>query len=69
MLSTALFTIGIAYGIGIVVALVVSTATSGGHFSPAVTLVHVLFNGLPVAKAARSVTSRWETTAGLYTIS
>jgi len=51
----SLFTVGIAYGLGIVVALVVSTATSGGHFSPAVTLVHVLFNGLPIAKAARYI--------------
>jgi glycerol uptake facilitator-like aquaporin len=50
---TALFTVGVAYGLGIVVALVVCTATSGGHFSPAVTLVHVLFNGLPPIKAIR----------------
>jgi hypothetical protein len=50
---TALFTVGVAYGLGIVVALVVCTATSGGHFSPAVTLVHVLFNGFPPTKAVR----------------
>jgi glycerol uptake facilitator-like aquaporin len=54
--TTALFTIGVAYGLGIVVAIVVGTPTSGGHFSPAVTLVHVLFNRVPLAKAARSVT-------------
>lgn len=52
---TALFTIGIAYGMGIVVALVVCAATSGGHFSPAVTIVHTLFNGFPPPKAARLV--------------
>jgi Major intrinsic protein len=52
---TALFTVGVAYGMGIVVALVVCTATSGGHFSPAVTIVHALFNGFPPAKAARLV--------------
>lgn len=50
---TALFTVGVAYGLGIVVALVCCTATSGGHFSPAVTLVHVLFNGFPPTKAVR----------------
>ena len=55
---TALFTIGIAYGLGIVVALVVCTATSGGHFSPAVTIVHTLFNGFPPAKAARLVKTK-----------
>jgi len=51
----SLFTIGVAYGLGIVVALVVCTATSGGHFSPAVTIVHVLFNGCPPTKAARYI--------------
>jgi glycerol uptake facilitator-like aquaporin len=56
---TALFTIGVAYGMGIVVALVVCTATSGGHFSPAVTIVHTLFNGFPPTKAARLVKARW----------
>ncbi|KAH9994843.1 aquaporin-like protein [Russula vinacea] len=54
----SLFTVGVAYGLGIVVALVVSTATSGGHFSPAVTLVHVLFNGLPPTKAIRYITAQ-----------
>ncbi|KAI9512105.1 aquaporin-like protein [Russula earlei] len=44
-----------SYGVGIVVALVVCTATSGGHFSPAVTIVHVIFNGFPPAKAIRYI--------------
>ena len=55
---TAFFTIGVAYGMGIVVGLVVCTATSGGHLSPAVTIVHTLFNGCPPAKAARSVKAK-----------
>ena len=59
---TALFTIGLAYGVGIVVALVVCTATSGGHFSPAVTIVHALFNGCPPTKAARLVKAEWMST-------
>ncbi|KAI0250210.1 aquaporin-like protein [Lactifluus subvellereus] len=54
----SLLTIGVGYGLGIVVALVVSTATSGGHLSPAVTLVHVLFNGFPLGKAARYITAQ-----------
>jgi len=54
----SLFTVGIAYGVGIVVALVCCTATSGGHFSPAVTLVHVLFNGFPPIKAVRYITAQ-----------
>ena len=57
---TALFTIGVAYGVGIVVALVVCTASSGGHFSPAVTIVHVLFNGFPPTKAVRLVKAKME---------
>jgi len=54
----SLFTIGVAYGMGIVVALVVCTASSGGHFSPAVTLVHVLFNGFAPARAIRYITAQ-----------
>ena len=53
-MPTALLTVGIGYAVGIVVALVVFSATSGGHFSPAVTLVHIIFNGFPIAKGARS---------------
>jgi len=51
----SLFNIGFAYGVGIVVAIIVCAATSGGHFSPAVTLVHVLFNGFPPVKAVRYI--------------
>jgi len=63
---TALFTIGVAYGMGIVVALVVCAATSGGHFSPAVTIVHVLFNGCPPTKAARLVNAKWRSAKLMY---
>lgn len=55
--TIALLNVGFAYALGIVVALVVCSATSGGHFSPAVTVVHVLFNGFPIAQAARSAES------------
>jgi glycerol uptake facilitator-like aquaporin len=54
----SLLTVGFAYAVGIVVALVVFSATSGGHFSPAVTMVHVIFNGFPIAKGARYIVSQ-----------
>ncbi|KAN0139032.1 Aquaporin-like protein [Lactarius tabidus] len=54
----SLLTVGFAYALGIVVALVVCSATSGGHFSPAVTIVHVIFNGFPVAQGARYIVSQ-----------
>ena len=53
-IPTALLTVGFAYALGIVVALVVCSATSGGHFSPAVTVVHVLYNGFPIIQGIRS---------------
>ena len=45
------FTIGVGYAIGIIFALVVASATSGGHFNPGVTLVFVLFKGFSKRKA------------------
>ena len=63
---TALFTIGLAYGVGIVVALVVCTATSGGHFSPAVTIIHALFNGFPPTKTVRLVKAKWRSAKLIY---
>jgi len=54
----SLLSVGFAYGLGIVVALVVCAGTSGGHFSPAVTIVHVLFDGFPIAKGARYIVSQ-----------
>lgn len=52
---TALFTVGFAYAIGIVLALVICSATSGGHLHPAITIVMTLFKGFPPLKAVRSV--------------
>jgi len=54
----SLLTVGFAYALGIVVALVVCSATSGGHFSPAVTVVHIIFDGFPIAKGARYIVSQ-----------
>jgi glycerol uptake facilitator-like aquaporin len=38
------------YGIGIVIALVISAATSGGHLAPCFTIAHWLFRGFPGKK-------------------
>ncbi|KAI0039656.1 aquaporin-like protein [Auriscalpium vulgare] len=51
----SLLTIGFAYALGVVLALVVASGTSGGHFNPAVTVTWVLFKGMPVAKGARYI--------------
>lgn len=51
----ALFTIGFAYAIGIVLAISLCAATSGGHFSPSVTITLSLFRGFPKRKAVRFV--------------
>lgn len=49
--SLGLFQIGIGYALGIIFAINVCAGTSGGHFSPAVTITLVLFKGFPKAKA------------------
>ncbi|KAG0706809.1 aquaporin-like protein [Suillus ampliporus] len=53
--SAALFTVGVAYAMGIVFAVSLCGATSGGHFNPAVTIASVVFRGFPVRKAARYI--------------
>jgi glycerol uptake facilitator-like aquaporin len=47
--------VGVAYAIGIVLAISVCGSTSGGHFSPSVTLALVLFRGFPPMKALRYI--------------
>ncbi|KAI0058176.1 aquaporin-like protein [Artomyces pyxidatus] len=54
----SLYTIGLAYGIGVVLALVVAGGTSGGHFHPAITVYAVLFRGMPAAKGARYIVAQ-----------
>ena len=53
---TALYTVGFAYAVGVMFAISLCAATSGGHFNPGVTITFVVFRGFPFAKAARSVT-------------
>ncbi|KAJ3927495.1 MAG: putative aquaporin 2 [Lentinula lateritia] len=47
--------IGLAYACGIIFAISICGATSGGHFNPAVTLTLVLFKGFPPFKAVRYI--------------
>ncbi|TFK40350.1 putative aquaporin 2 [Crucibulum laeve] len=50
--------IGFAYAFGVLFAIGIAGATSGGHFSPCITIVHVLFNGFPRMKAVRYIVAQ-----------
>jgi glycerol uptake facilitator-like aquaporin len=52
---SSLLQIGFAYAFGILMALCVCAATSGGHFSPGVTIMFVIFKRFPKLKAVRYV--------------
>ncbi|KAL5525799.1 hypothetical protein ACEPAG_7136 [Sanghuangporus baumii] len=47
----SLLQVGIAYAIGIVLALSICASTSGGHINPCVTIAFTLFKGFPLKKA------------------
>ncbi|KAJ8697391.1 hypothetical protein PTI98_004201 [Pleurotus ostreatus] len=47
--------IGFAYAFGILLALGICSATSGGHFNPCVSITQVVFRGFPPLKAARYI--------------
>jgi glycerol uptake facilitator-like aquaporin len=51
--SVALFAVGMGYAIGVILALVVVSGTSGGHINPCITIVMMLFHGFPVARGLR----------------
>jgi len=50
--------IGFAYACGILLAITICSATSGGHFNPCITIVHVLFKGFPPLKAVRYIVAQ-----------
>ncbi|KAJ7114161.1 aquaporin-like protein [Mycena crocata] len=50
--------IGFAYACGILLAITICTATSGGHFNPCITIVHMLFKGFPPLKGARYIAAQ-----------
>ncbi|KAJ7250760.1 putative aquaporin 2 [Mycena rebaudengoi] len=47
--------IGLAYASGILLAICVCSATSGGHFNPAITITQLLFNRFPPLKGLRYI--------------
>ncbi|KAJ7654288.1 putative aquaporin 2 [Mycena rosella] len=50
--------IGFAYACGILLAISICSATSGGHFNPCITIVHMLFKGMSPLKGARYIVSQ-----------
>jgi len=50
--------IGLAYACGIVFAIGICGATSGGHFNPAVTITLVVYKGFPPLKAVRYIAAQ-----------
>jgi len=50
--------IGLAYGAGIIFAIIVCGSTSGGHFSPSITIAFTLFRGFPRLKALRYIVAQ-----------
>ncbi|KAJ7907658.1 putative aquaporin 2 [Mycena leptocephala] len=55
---SSLFQIGFAYACGILFAVTICSATSGGHFNPCITIVQMLFKGFPPLKGARYIVSQ-----------
>ncbi|THH27705.1 hypothetical protein EUX98_g6482 [Antrodiella citrinella] len=52
---SSIFQIGLAYAMGIVLAIVLCAGTSGGHFNPAVTIAFVITKKFPPLKALRYI--------------
>jgi len=55
---SSLLQIGFAYAFGILIAIGVCSATSGGHFNPCVTIAFVVFKGFPPLKAVRYIAAQ-----------
>jgi len=51
----SLLTIGFGYTVGILLAIVICSATSGGQFNPCVTIAMVIFRKMPPFKAVRYI--------------
>lgn len=54
----SLLGVGFGYGMGIILALCIFSATSGGHFNPCVTISFCVFRGFPWAKAPRYIVAQ-----------
>nr|GAT58681.1 glycerol uptake [Mycena chlorophos] len=56
--ASSVLQIGMGYGCGILMAITVCNPSSGGHFNPAVSCLHVLFNGFPPMKGLRYIVAQ-----------
>ncbi|KAF8209568.1 aquaporin-like protein [Mycena galopus ATCC 62051] len=55
---SSLLQIGFGYAAGIMLAITICSATSGGHFNPCITIVQMLFKGFPPLKGLRYIVSQ-----------
>ncbi|KAJ7121942.1 aquaporin-like protein [Mycena filopes] len=56
--ASSVLQIGLAYACGILLAVTICSATSGGHFNPAVTVVQLVFHKFPPLKGLRYLTAQ-----------
>jgi glycerol uptake facilitator-like aquaporin len=56
--ASSVLQIGLAYACGILLAITVCSATSGGHFNPAITVVQMVFHRFPPLKGFRYMTAQ-----------
>jgi len=54
----SLLTIGLAYGFGVVFAILVAAPISGGHLSPGYTIAFAVFKGFPARKVPQYIISQ-----------
>ncbi|KAJ6529688.1 aquaporin-like protein [Mycena capillaripes] len=53
--ASSILQIGLAYACGILLAITVCSATSGGHFNPAITITQLVFHRFPPLKGLRYI--------------
>lgn len=46
----SIFTIGLAYGLGVALGIICCAGTSGGHFNPSITICFAIWQGFPWRK-------------------
>ncbi|KAF8173199.1 putative aquaporin 2 [Mycena galopus ATCC 62051] len=56
--ASSILQIGLAYACGILLAITVCSATSGGHFNPAITITQLVFNRFPPLKGLRYIAAQ-----------
>ncbi|KAJ7453388.1 putative aquaporin 2, partial [Mycena latifolia] len=56
--ASSILQIGFAYACGVLLAITVCSATSGGHFNPAITITQLVFHRFPPLKGLRYLTAQ-----------